>query len=314
MVARIPIEIQILAIAVVVDLLFGDPPNKIHPTAWIGITISWLDKISPQSNRDRFMYGLVIVVLIPALWSGLSYIIAQSISNINPIAHVIVAGLILKTTFSIRMLHRTASSIKTLLMQDNITQVRIQMSSLVSRDTRFMTKPQATAATIESVSENITDSFVGPILAFALFGLPGAVAYRAINTLDSMIGYRGKYEYLGKPSAKLDDFINLIPARLSACLLLISSIFLPGQSFTQAWKIMRRDHSRTASPNAGWTMSVIAGSLGILLEKEGQYQLGEAKKAIEPKDISRTIQSMYFSSIFTIITASAIIMVIHGGL
>ena len=314
MVARIPIEIQILAIAVVVDLLFGDPPNKIHPTAWIGITISWLEKISPQSNRDRVMYGLVIVVLIPALWAGLSYIIDQSISNINPIAHVIVAGLILKTTFSMRMLHRTALSIKTLLMQDNITQVRIQMSSLVSRDTRFMTKSQATAATIESVSENITDSFVGPILAFALFGLPGAVAYRAINTLDSMIGYHGKYEYLGKPSAKLDDFINLIPARLSACLLLTSAIFLPGQSCTQAWKIMRRDHARTASPNAGWTMSVMAGSLGILLEKEDQYQLGDAKKTIEPKDISRTIQSMYFSSIFTIITASVIIMVIHGGL
>jgi adenosylcobinamide-phosphate synthase len=227
---------------------------------------------------------------------------------------VIILGLILKTTFSMRMLQKTASDIKTLLVQGDISQARMQMSSLVSRDTKSMTTSQVAAATIESVSENITDSFVGPILAFAFLGLPGAVAYRAINTLDSMIGYHGTYEYLGKPSAKVDDFMNLIPARLSACVLLIGSVLLPGQNPRQAWHIMRRDHSRTDSPNAGWTMSVMAGSLGILLEKENQYQLGDSKRPIEPKDITRTIQSMYLSSTFTIIIASAIIMAINGGL
>ena len=314
MVARIPIEIQILAVAVVVDLLFGDPPNRVHPTAWIGITISWLEKISPRSNQRKLLYGLFIVLLIPGIWSSLAYVISQFISAINPIAHVIILGLILKTTFSMRMLQKTASDIKTLLVQGDISQARMQMSSLVSRDTKSMTTSQVAAATIESVSENITDSFVGPILAFAFLGLPGAVAYRAINTLDSMIGYHGTYEYLGKPSAKVDDFMNLIPARLSACVLLIGSVLLPGQNPRQAWHIMRRDHSRTDSPNAGWTMSVMAGSLGILLEKENQYQLGDSKRPIEPKDITRTIQSMYLSSTFTIIIASAIIMAINGGL
>jgi adenosylcobinamide-phosphate synthase len=143
------------------------------------------------------------------------------------------------------------------------------------------------------VAENTTDSFIAPWLAFALFGLPGAVAYRAINTLDSMIGYHGKYEYLGKASARLDDLVNLIPARLSALLLVVGSAILPGQKVSRAWRIMWRDHRRTESPNAGWTMSGMAGALGVALEKVGHYRLGDPMRPLEPQDITRAIQTMY---------------------
>jgi adenosylcobinamide-phosphate synthase len=184
------------------------------------------------------------------------------------------------------------------------------MSALVSRDPSSITTEQAAAATVESVSENLTDSFVGPLLAFAMFGLPGAVAYRAINTLDSMIGYHGRYEYLGKASARVDDFINLIPARLTAMLLVTSSLVLPGQNISSAWRIMWRDHARTESPNAGWTMSGMAGALGITLEKVGYYRLGDQTRAIEPQDITRAIHSMYLVAAEASLLAIGIIFLI----
>jgi adenosylcobinamide-phosphate synthase len=162
------------------------------------------------------------------------------------------------------------------------------------------------------VSENVTDSFIGPWLAFALFGLPGAVAYRAINTLDSMIGYHGKYEYLGKASARLDDLVNLVPARLTALLLVFSSALLPGQRAASAWRIMWRDHARTESPNAGWTMSGMAGALGVELEKVGHYRLGDRTRPLEPKDISRAIQTMYLVAGLGLSIAVGVIFLRHG--
>ena len=176
-----------------------------------------------------------------------------------------------------------------------------------SRNVDEITLEQATAATVESVSENLTDSIIGPWLAFALFGLPGAFAYRAVNTLDSMIGYHGRYEFLGKASARLDDLVNLIPARLTALLLLLGSFCLPGQRATGAWRIMWRDHARTASPNAGWTMSCMAGALGVALEKPGHYRLGDATRALQPEDITRALQSMALVAAFGLALAIGLI-------
>jgi hypothetical protein len=173
-------------------------------------------------------------------------------------------------------------------------QVRARMPSLVSRDPSSLTAEQATAATVESVSENMNDSFLAPWLFFALFGLPGAFAYRMINTLDSMIGYRGVYEHLGKASARLDDLVNLIPARLGGLLLVAASGILPDQRIAGAWRIMWQHHGRTQSPNAGWTMSGMAGALGVQLQKvdpDVGYTLGEPNRPIEPKDITRAVQS-----------------------
>ena len=210
--------------------------------------------------------------------------------------------------------HKTAFRIKTLLENNNLEQVRLEMSALVSRNTTNMNDKQAIAATIESVSENVTDSFVAPILAFALFGLPGAVAYRAINTLDSMIGYRGEYEYLGKVSAKLDDLVNFLPARSAAFMLWISSIILPGLNYKSAWHIMIRDHAKTPSPNAGWTMSIVAGALGVTLAKEGEYSLGDNNNILQTNYISKAVKSMYFGAGMTVAVAAVLILIIDLGL
>ncbi|NJN68054.1 MAG: cobalamin biosynthesis protein, partial [Chloroflexaceae bacterium] len=142
------------------------------------------------------------------------------------------------------------------------------------------------AAAIESLAENTSDSVVAPLLAYALGGLPGAFAYRAANTLDAMVGYRGRYEYLGKVPARLDDLLNLVPARLTALLIAAAAVGCSADA-PQAWQVMWRDHALTASPNAGWPMAAVAGALGVRLEKMGHYCLNERGRAPTAADIRR---------------------------
>jgi adenosylcobinamide-phosphate synthase len=130
---------------------------------------------------------------------------------------------------------------------------------------------------VESVAENLSDSFVAPVVWYALLGVPGAIAYRFVNTCDAMLGYRGRYEYLGKAAARLDDVANWLPARLTA-LLVVAAAGLLGADARGAWRAMWQHHRRTASPNAGWPMSAAAGALGVRLEKLGHYALGHGPR------------------------------------
>ena len=289
-------DLYLLALAVLIDLAVGEPPARFHPTVWIGRTVAVADRLSPREGRRGLVAGALVVLAITGLWAGAAYFAAQGLREVHNLAYILVGAALLKSTFAVRMLHQVAARVSGLLAQDDMDQVRANMTSLVSRDTAQLTPEQATSATVESVSENMADSFLGPWLAFAFFGLPGAVAYRAVNTLDSMIGYHGAYEYLGKTAARLDDLLNLAPARLGGLLLVAGSFFLPGQRGVGAWRIMWRDRGRTQSPNAGWAMSGMAGALGVQLEKvspQGGYRLGDPTRPLEAKDITRSIQSMY---------------------
>ena len=308
-ISNIPPDVWVFALAVILDLVGRELPTKLHPTVWIGYTISWVERAAPRSRVGGLVVGGVLSLLIPGFWAGAAWLAAWGLREAHPLAYVLGGALLFKSTFAVGMLHRVAATTRGLLANDDLPALRENMRSLVSRDVSAMTPGQAIAATVESVSENTTDSFVGPWLAFALFGLPGAFAYRAVNTLDSMIGYRGEYEYLGKAAARLDDLVNLIPARLTAMLLALGSLVLPGQRAGGAWRIMWRDHARTASPNAGWTMSGMAGALGVALEKEGHYTLGDATRSLEPQDITRAVQSMYLVASLGILIGLAIIYV-----
>ena len=289
-------DLYLLALAVLIDLLVGEPPARFHPTVWIGRTVALADRLSPREGGRGLLAGALVVLVITTFWAAAAYFAAQGLREAHNLAYILAGAALLKTTFAVRMLHQVAARVRGFLAQDEMDQVRANMPSLVSRDTAQLTPDQATSATVESVSENMADSFIGPWLAFAFFGLPGAVAYRAVNTLDSMIGYHGVYEYLGKTAAKLDDLINLVPARLSGMLLVAGSFLLPGQRGAGAWRIMWRDRGITQSPNAGWSMSGMAGALGVQLEKvspQGGYRLGDSTRPLEPRDITRSIQSMY---------------------
>ncbi|CAI8006518.1 Cobalamin biosynthesis protein CobD, partial [Geodia barretti] len=287
-------------------------PAPLHPTVWIGRTVNWAQRKAPRTKVGGLTVGTLIALAIPAFWAAAAWFTAWGLEEIHPVAYLVGGAVLLKTTFAVGMLHRVAAETRTLVNADDLPALRQNMRSLVSRDVSTMTTGQAIAATVESVSENTTDSFIGPWLAFALFGLPGAFAYRAINTLDSMIGYHGEYEYLGKVAARLDDLINLVPARLTGLLVIMGSAVLPDQSPGRAWRIMWRDHSRTDSPNAGWTMSGMAGALGVELEKEGHYRLGDSARPLESADITRAVQSMYWVAGLGLFIAAAIILLTFG--
>jgi adenosylcobinamide-phosphate synthase len=184
------------------------------------------------------------------------------------------------------MLVEAGRAVRLPLERGDLSSACLALQSLVSRDRSHLTTELAAAAAIESLAENLSDSIVAPLLYYALFGLPGAALYRLCNTLDSMIGYRGHYEYLGKVSARLDDILNLLPSRLTALLIIGLAPLFGGKRLT-AWHIWRRDAGKTASPNAGHPMSAAAGALGVQLVKVGHYALGDHERAIFPADIKR---------------------------
>jgi len=267
--------IVVLLIALTIDLIFGEPSNAWHPVAWLGKLISLEAKLGPRRGRLRQLaYGVGMVLITLGLIVTVVFFLLADLGKFNFIAYALVAGLLLKFSFSLRGLGRAIDSVKKLLAKDNLEQARLSLKSLVSRDTAKLSKRQMISATVESAAENICDSFVAPLFYFFIFGVAGAIAYRIINTFDTMIGYRGQWEYLGKFAARLDDVANFIPARITALIIVLASLVCR-KSISQAWHIMIRDHKKTESPNAGWTMSAIAGALEVQLEKVGYYRLGD---------------------------------------
>jgi adenosylcobinamide-phosphate synthase len=241
-----------------------------------------------RSPLFQFIYGMALTLFLSGLFASATYFTLFYLKGFNTIAYVIIGAVLLKSSFSLKELRQTALRVKGLLVKDKLAEARYELRSLVSRDTQDMSRSLAVSATVESVAENACDSFVAPLFYFLFLGVPGAIAYRVVNTLDAMIGYHGKYEYLGKFAARLDDLLNLIPARLSALLLVLAS-FLSGRG-KAAWRGAIIEHSKTESPNAGWTMAAMAGALGVQLEKPGHYQLGKADTPLVPETIDASLQ------------------------
>jgi adenosylcobinamide-phosphate synthase len=280
--------IIILAIAVAIDLAVGDPPNVVHPVAWIGKVIGFLEKGGLKLRPGvQFIYGIAMTVITIALFVIPVYFILFYLEQASTIAGVILAAIFLKLTFSIQGLRRTVLKIKKLLEENKRDETRHELRALVSRDTRDLDDPMLASSAVESVAEGTGDSVVAPLFYFLLFGIPGAIAYRAVNTLDSMIGYHGKYEYLGKFASILDDILNFIPARLAALLLSFAAWLLKRRG-AHAWRTALREHTKTESPNAGWPMAAMAGALNVRLEKPGHYVLGNKNPLPVPDTIDES--------------------------
>lgn len=323
----------ILLLALVIDVLLGEPPRVMHPVVWMGKVISFLERFAPSepfacfhsrqlplviarvsrsperseggatkqahSTQDRLrkesgtraqlVYGAGMVLLTTFIFTSPVYFLLLYVNEISPIGYIITGALLLKPTFAFRELRQTALEIKVLLARDDLEGARAKMRALVSRDAQSLGKPELVSATVESVAENTCDSFVAPLFYFLLFGVPGAVAYRVANTLDAIIGYHGKYEYLGKFPAKVDDVLNFIPARISGLLLMVAA-YLCRKDGGGAWQVMLHHHGRTESPNAGWPMSAAAGALKVRLEKAGYYSLGDANNPLSPQLITSGIK------------------------
>lgn len=261
-------------LALALDALFGDPPNRFHPVAAMGAFIRWAAARAPARGPARqFIYGAMLTLIGAAIVS-LPLVALNNVLRPYPWLAVPVNAVLLKMAFSMRRLLEAGREVETALEKDDLAEARRAVGwHLVSRDTRTLGAGHVASAAVESLAENLTDSFVAPLLAFALGGLPLAWAYRFVNTADAMIGYHDtRHEYLGKFAARLDDALNWIPARLSALLIVLAAPIARSNG-RNAWGVMITQHARTASPNAGWPMSAAAGALNVTLEKIAHYRL-----------------------------------------
>jgi adenosylcobinamide-phosphate synthase len=251
-----------IAVAVALDGVMGEPPGWAHPVVGMGKLLDRLEALAPDGERGRLAYGGAAGIGLMVLWGGLGWLVER-------LAPWPVPAWALKATFAGRVLLDAARRVEDDLAAGDLDQARADLRWLVSRQTGELDAGLAASAAIESLAENFVDSWVGPLLAYTFFGLGGAYAYRAANTADAMWGYRGlPYEWLGKVSARLDDVLNWLPARLGA--LLLVAVGPRRQSALQVW---RRDARLTASPNAGQPMAAMAGQLNVRLEKRGHYVL-----------------------------------------
>lgn len=310
-------KLLVLVIAFLIDVIIGDPPNIIHPVAGIGFFIktgeSW---IRTEKPKLLFLSGMGIVLFCSVLF----YIIPVSILfliNEYPMISIIIQAVLLKLTFSLRRLIQVGLSVEQTLKDGDISHARELVSRhLVSRSTTRLDEGHINSALIESWAENLSDSYVAPFFFYLIGGLPFAWIYRTINTTDAMMGYRsGRYEYLGKFAARLDDVMNFIPSRLSALLIIISSCVLSifdtsSYHGKQSWQVMRLQHGETSSPNAGYPMSAISGALYITLEKNGEYCLkgGDALPGI--RHIIKARNIIIFSALLWLCLCMILVVII----
>lgn len=289
-------NVLILAIALALDLIVGEPPRAIHPVVWMGKVIAFFERWNVgRKHGAQFIYGMAMSLFTIALFAIPAYFLMAYLKNLNSVAYVVGGALLLKSAFSLTELVRAATKIKALLLDNDLDKARFELRALCGRDASNLPQPLVVSGAVESVAENISDSFVAPLFYFLFFGVPGAIAYRAVNTLDAMIGHHGRYEYLGKFAARLDTVLNFIPARLSA-LLIVLAAFLLRRHGRQSWQVTVSHHSRTASPNAGWPMSAMAGALDVQLEKVGHYKLGNGETPLVPQMIDRSTNLIWVAA------------------
>ena len=304
-------------IAYVLDLIFGDPQNIIHPVQIIGKMInigekSLLGKKYKSDRKYKFFAGMILNITVISLTYGITYLIRR-ISE-NSIIFTVAEIYLMYTIFSINSLAREGNRVYNILKEGNIERARKDLSYLVSRDTGTMDEKMIIRSTMETISENTVDGIVAPMLYMFLGGLPLSMTYKAINTFDSMVGYKNeRYMDFGKFSAKIDDVANFIPARITGILIVIGSIIL-GYDYKNSLKIFIRDRKNHSSPNSGHAEAGVAGALGVQFGGRVSYfgkevdkpVIGDKIKDFELEDIKKNIKIMYVASFSSLAVFSVI--------
>ncbi|MBR0102363.1 MAG: cobalamin biosynthesis protein CobD [Selenomonadaceae bacterium] len=305
-------------VAFLIDALIGDPRSRLHPVVLIGNLISLLEKLL-RRDLDRptkkILKGgvLVSVVVTVALLVGLGVeVLMQDVPSLA--AQIFIQALVLSFMISPRSLGDAGREIYYLLEREDLARARQKVGWIVGRDTQNLNEAEVTRATVETVAENTVDGIISPLFYFAVGGLPLAIAYRAINTMDSMLGYKNdKYLYFGRVAARLDDVANFIPARLTGLLFICAAVVL-NLDYKNALKMMRRDARKHPSPNGGWAEATVAGALRIRLGGMNYYfgkphfraYMGEPEENLEAVHILGAIRMMYTATILFLMIACAI--------
>jgi adenosylcobinamide-phosphate synthase len=293
----------IIFIAVIIDLLFGELPSKIHPVVFIGRIIVIFNKLKEKYPRiNKKIAGAFLTISLILLLSAIFAVLIW-IFKFNYLLMILISSILLSTTFSIKLLISSADAVKNDLNID-IEHARKSVSYLVSRDTSQLSYEKIISAVIETLTENITDSVVSPIIYTFIFGILGGITYRVVNTLDAMVGYKDpKNKNIGWFPAKLDDILNYLPGRFTG-ILIIMAAFILRFDWRNSYNIMMRDAKKTPSPNSGYPMAATAGALGIQLIKPGCYKLGDPINNLKSETITETIQLTKISIILFLMVSA----------
>ena len=298
-------------IAYILDLIFGDPQNVVHPVQVIGKIISAGEKILLR-KKYKFLAGAVLNIFTVSITYTSMYLISKSVKI--SVFFMIIEIYLMYTIFSINSLAREGNRVYRIMKEGDIEKARKDLSYLVSRDTETMDEKMIIRSTMETISENTVDGIVAPMFYMFLGGMPLAMAYKAINTLDSMVGYKNeKYMDFGKFSAKVDDAANFIPARITGILIVLASMIL-GYDYKNSLKIFIRDRKNHSSPNSAHSEASVAGALGVQFGGKVSYfgkeidkpTIGDKIKDFELEDIRKNIRIMYVTSFLSLVIFSLI--------
>jgi|TARA_B110000014_G_scaffold95678_1_gene65662 adenosylcobinamide-phosphate synthase len=296
-------SIAIVGFAIILDLVFGDPKNRYHPTAWIGNLIGIITTRMKTKNNNLEKLGGIFIVLVPVsisciLLSGLKFSINSiTFELLSIIFSIVICSILFKLTIAIRGMEIHALDILDAIQKNDLVKARKNLSMIVKRNTKNLDKKHVLSGTLESLSENIVDGITGPMFYFALFGLPGAFVYRIVNTVDSMVGYKTEmFKNLGWFGANCDNVLNYIPSRLTGLTMVLGAMML-GHNWRNCYEIFKRDGKKTDSPNAGYPMAALAGALGTKLEKIEHYSLGTDTQEITSQKVRDAITLMKVTSL-----------------
>ncbi|QNU67084.1 cobalamin biosynthesis protein CobD [Ruminiclostridium herbifermentans] len=309
-------------IGFILDLVFGDPQWLPHPVRLIGFLIAKGEKVIrkmfPESKNGEIVGGVILTLTIITFAFIVPVLILYFAGKVSPILKIAIHTIFCYQILAAKSLRTESMRVYYQLKNNDITNARKYLSWIVGRDTESLTEEGITKAAVETIAENTSDGVIAPLIFLVLGGAPLGFLYKAVNTLDSMIGYKNeKYLYFGRFVAKLDDVFNFIPAIISAYIM-IGASFLTGLDYKNAYKIYRRDKRNHSSPNSAKTEAVCAGALNVLLAGDAYYfgklvkkqTIGDNNRAIEVKDILITNRLMYVTAISAVVLMCGIRLII----
>ncbi|MGL1891324.1 MAG: adenosylcobinamide-phosphate synthase CbiB [Spirochaetaceae bacterium] len=294
-----------LTIGYILDLLIGDPHWLPHPIRFIGTLINKLESLLRKKERYLKFKGLILLILTSGISFLTVFIILYLLEKVNIYIADIVCAFIIFQILATKSLFTETNKVYKALLANDLDLAKKQLSYLVSRDCESMNKTDVIRSTIETISENIVDGITSPLFYILIGGAPLGMFYKAVNTLDSMVGYKNdKYMDFGYFSAKFDDFVNYVPARISSIIIIFSS-FLLGLDFKLAFKTLIKDRRNHSSPNSGYAEAPVAGALGIQLGGKVSYfgvihnkpTMGLDVNEPENIDIRKTHKIMFLTSL-----------------
>jgi len=297
-----------IGIAFVMDLILGDPKGAPHPVRAMGKAAKSLERITRKKIRNQKLAGSVTVLILVTGTYAVSFSFLESLRQVNTQLSFVMETLLIYTTLATRSLYDESHPVQIALSQGDHDQARCHLKNIVGRDTQNLNRKQITRATVETVSENTVDGVVAPLFYACIGGAPLALTYKCINTLDSMFGYKNKvFIHFGWASARLDDIVNWLPARLAGPLMVLAATLF-GLNGKRGWTTMWRQGQNHLSPNAGIPEAVVAGSLGVELGGPQYYQgkmidkptIGEAVREIETEDIFRSHQILFATALLAL--------------